>query len=622
MAGKLSGLAIEANTITATQLSSNISNIRFGSTDAYANVARIFIGTSPDVTIANVTNYGGTAANGLIIQTGYVAPNPNDNEIGGLKITNEGVAIFGAGYDDIFRVVSKNGVYGEDVLFKVWGDGGTRGVSVGKSSFANGGPSYADGIILDGPLEMKSGYGLILYNSDPLVGSTASIRRGSANNLIIEAADSGNHVSISNTGNVGIGTTSASFPLDIRRDSGIWEIIRIKNSNAGAAAFITAVGSGGGSVDFGSDSGANTFVIRTATVERIRITETGNVGIGTTNPSTKLHVVGGTFTVENTNTFIVTPNYAGTTGIPAGILANSGNAANVTFIADAGSGTANRGVSISAFSGANWFRGLSYMNKSGTPDLVLQQDGGNVGIGTTSPSVKLHVEDGSMLLGDISGGSTSTPSGYKLQFDNSYAAGATDSSYAPKIVMHEATTWLGGFGISDSHVDYFSGGSHRWFTGTNPNTPTRGTLRLKIWDSGYITMPTQTMISARHNATEAPTGGNALLNWTVDVNQGGGSWNSGTGVYTVPVAGKYLVTCSLLRNTGGAAGGIQLYQNNAMVTRIFYVDSAGTTGYAMGSGQIIVNCGANDTLKFTNENTVSWYGDGAGLGSFTINLLG
>ena len=46
---------------------------------------------------------------------------------------------------------------------------------------------------------------------------------------------------------------------------------------------------------------------------------------------------------------------------------------------------------ISAFSGTQWYRGLSYVNRSGIPNLVLQQDGGSVGIGTTSPVAQLHI---------------------------------------------------------------------------------------------------------------------------------------------------------------------------------------------------------------------------------------
>lgn len=465
---------------------------------------------------------------------------------------------------------------------------------------------------------------------------------------------------IESNGNVGIGVTSPETKLDING------VVRFRNGTLTGSGFVEMASVSG--VGLTMQSFSYVFKNSTNTTEFLKITSAGNVGIGTENPTQKLHVyssggglelnTGANTTLEfidraNTSATVNTSIYT-RNGFFAFYTGGYTERLRITNDGNIGIGTTSPGTSLHVFTsdatiisarsgtGSGNFAGILLRN-SGTNqwsiglrqndanNLHLFRDGasgdviissGNIGIGTTSPSAKLHVEDGSMLLGDISGGSTSTPSGYKLQFDNSFAPGTTDSSYAPKIVMHQAATWLGGFGISDSHVDYFSGNHHRWFTGTTPNTPTRGTLRLKIWDSGYITMPTQTMISARHNATEAPSGGTVLLNWTIDVNQGGGSWNSGTGTYTVPVAGRYLVTCSLLRNTGGAAGGIVLHKNGVSVNRMFYVDSVGTTGYGMGSGQIIVDCGAGDSLRFMNENTVGWYGDGAGLGSFTINLLG
>jgi hypothetical protein len=84
------------------------------------------------------------------------------------------------------------------------------------------------------------------------------------------------------SGRLGIGETSPSYALDVRKDSGTWEILRIKNTTSTAAALITATSSGGGSVDFGAAPDASTFVVRTGGTERARIDSSGNLLVGTT----------------------------------------------------------------------------------------------------------------------------------------------------------------------------------------------------------------------------------------------------------------------------------------------------------------------------------------------------
>jgi hypothetical protein len=190
----------------------------------------------------------------------------------------------------------------------------------------------------------------------------------------------------------------------------------------------------------------------------------GNVGIGNTSPIDRL-------VISDTNTIIVRPNFAGTTGIPAGVLFASRNTANLTFAADSSSGAAGQGINISAYGGSQWYRGLTYNNKSGTPDLILQQDGGNVGIGNTAPAEKLVVNGLTRLGGNVV--ITSAGTQCKIDFGS-----ATQTQWTDLILKTDTGTgeiFRGGSGYSSytgtaglnifnsngaaGHIGFFPGGT-------------------------------------------------------------------------------------------------------------------------------------------------------------------
>lgn len=161
-----------------------------------------------------------------------------------------------------------------------------------------------------------------------------------------------------------------------------------------------------------AQNGSNSFTNGISCVNGTwAILSSGNVGIGTTVPIQKLHVNGSVFLGKTD-----LDNTPFTDSLQ--ILANSGNESynenfnesnqsfGITFIRDwkTGGYRTKQGGIYSVGSG-NWRAGLAFRVKNnttenGTHDITAMwiSPAGNVGIGTTSPSMKLHVNGDGIYL--------------------------------------------------------------------------------------------------------------------------------------------------------------------------------------------------------------------------------
>ena len=150
-------------------------------------------------------------------------------------------------------------------------------------------------------------------------------------------------------GNVGIGTTSPSTKLHVRNGEATiasdTDGVKLSYSNGNSSGIIDTAFSD------------NNLEFRTNGTAKMWIANAGNVGIGTTNPQTKLHVEGITRVTESSNTAFYGGDYVRVFGNQYYSFRNTG------------------GSTIAQIH----MNGNSYFN------------GGNVGIGTTSPVTKLNV---------------------------------------------------------------------------------------------------------------------------------------------------------------------------------------------------------------------------------------
>jgi hypothetical protein len=161
------------------------------------------------------------------------------------------------------------------------------------------------------------------------------------------------------SGNVGIGTTSPAMKLDVNGDIGADDIIvdnvvcehMSANNDISTPADVIV----GGGLEVGADG----FI-------------DGNLGVGTSSPSSKVHITG------------MGANCA---------LQINGSSSSSYFYNDA------NGLHIKSYDGSNQRQIQFHTGSDWTPEMVILSSG-NVGIGTASPAVELDV-DGTIDADDI-----------------------------------------------------------------------------------------------------------------------------------------------------------------------------------------------------------------------------
>ena len=211
---------------------------------------------------------------------------------------------------------------------------------------------------------------------------------------------------IVDTGNVGIGTSSPTSMLELAANGGS-SMITLKRTNAsnggakGGIRFtentngynvgvIACLGDGantsGALCFYTKASSTETGIYLAASEERMRISSSGNVGIGTSSPKAVSHV--GKLSA-NSGTFNDIPqsNMGISATFPDSTRLWLGNRLSAT-------GDDYWGMAMGVkYTGDIYIQSVN-KNSTAVYDLLLQTNGGNVGVRVETPQGNLHVSDG------------------------------------------------------------------------------------------------------------------------------------------------------------------------------------------------------------------------------------
>jgi hypothetical protein len=290
--------------------------------------------------------------------------------------------------------------------------------TLAQGALANNALANTNPVVLAGSLTAATVVGGTATNSLLTLQSTSG--NGTSNAIGVQVAVGNNGatkaISVLNNGNVGIGATSPRATLDVRGTIAIGDVTasRISLAYSGNSAVMSTIASQGLVLE-SSHGSAPPIVFRlgdgTNTLERLRILQNGNVGIGTVTPTARLHLPAGAATASNaplkftSGTLLSTPESGAvefltdkwygtrTTGTDrqpfiqqtdsltncAQVTSGSATNSTLTLQSTSGNGTSTAiGVQVA-------------VGNNGATKAMTTLNNGNTGFRTATPNFKAHI---------------------------------------------------------------------------------------------------------------------------------------------------------------------------------------------------------------------------------------
>ena len=345
--------------------------------------------------------------------------------------------------------------------------------------------------------------------------------------------------------------------------------------------------------------------------EKMRITSSGNVGIGTTNPLAKLTVLSSGFNVST---------FDSTYGQMAISFANNGSV--FSQIGSGNSVTPTAAYDDLGFGTAGLNKNIVFATGSSFTERMRITSGGDVGIGTASPAYKLDVNgtsrfaDNIALTGSnryitsgasnqsivIAGGSSATNGAYFHLTGNTFGSGSPGAGSAEFVIRTNSDSKFAMFGYNGSTWSRYM----TLFGPTGNLNIGYGTsdlgYKFSVQGDAYITgtvigstaLSTNNYVYANTNES----GGGVFV--YADITSGPDNLYSGGQIAANIYTSSY--TNPITVNTSTTVAIMHWYPSTSNGVFIDYVLNIGGTGGAMRSGTFTV---VNDNAGIVNYTEVS-----------------
>jgi hypothetical protein len=407
-------------------------------------------------------------------------------------------------------------------------------------------------------------------------GGTGNVGIATTNPLglfdVYSTASSSHALTVASNGYVGIGVTNPGKLLDV---NGTFRASSANISSFNTAGIVMTDSSG----NLYSATTSSSFILwGGSTSGNIWNANSGNVGVGTTNPGLPLHVVG----------TLGSPATSGTTQTGTLRIAQSTGG----LVMDMGiTGTG---------SNAAWIQATNSTNLTSTYNILLNPNGGNVGIGVTNPVAKLNVSGNIQVESGAFVNNTTSVAQYVMN-----SAGANWG----KIQNDAANTWSlsyatsAGTTLGTPVLSWNSSGN----VGIGTTTPAR---LLNIY--GGSSVGAQLRLSGNNGdiGLEMVDNSNSgYYNWRL------GAQNEVANAFTIApstaVNGTTFTTPVVTVLSGGNVGlGVATPGKLLDVNTTFRANSAIITGFVNNAGTVMTDASGN--LYSTSSSFILWGGSTSG----------